>query len=117
MTRLRYAQNFVGDTIMIDQLNMLMDSLEFERQERFNKQSFDMWNGQFPDIIESDPEFKKERKSDEKRQVTSSSVPNSKPESSFKRPLNPTVFHKEYNQTAQNDPRNKPNQTPDKQGS
>ena len=89
-SRLRYAQSFIGDQIMIDQLELLMESLQNERQERMNRQYFDSWNSQFPDVLESDPEFKKDRKVDERKKN-----PNTKPDSKFK-PTGPMTFKKEY---------------------
>lgn len=90
-SRLRYAQAYVGDFVMIEQLELLMESLQNERQERMDRQYFDSWNSQFPEVLESDPEFKKDKKIEERKKN-----PNTKPDSKFK-PSGPMTFKKEYN--------------------
>ena len=80
--------------MMIDQINTMLDILNEERMERLNKQTQDMWNKQFPEIIESDPEFKSERPSLENKPVNK---PSGKPANKTKNvPLVMPTFHKEY---------------------
>lgn len=113
MSRLQYAHAFVGDMHMIEQLELLLESLQIERQERMNKQAWDMWQSQFPEVIESDPEFKKSKKAEERKPAAQKE----RPESAFKRPANPVVFQKEYNPNALKDKRRDSDEPPESQGS
>lgn len=60
--KITYARAAIGDVSMINSLNAILETFQMELQERYARQSFDMWNKQFPDVIESDPDFKKEGK-------------------------------------------------------
>lgn len=113
MSRLQYAHAVVGDSIMIEQLELLLESLQIERQERMNKQTWDMWHSQFPDVIESDPEFKKTKKTEERKPAAQ----RERPESAFKRPVAPMVFQKEYNPNALKDQRRDSNKPSESEGS
>lgn len=89
--RLNMTHLITGNSDMINQINLMIDMLNEERMERLNKQTFEMWNNQFPEIIETDPEFKMERPSSE------SHKPINKPANKTKRvPLVTPTFHKEY---------------------
>ena len=56
--RMMYAQNVVGDQSMIASLGSYLDALQAEYQERINLRMQQQWNSQFPEVIESDPDFK-----------------------------------------------------------
>lgn len=56
--RLMYTNAFGANPEMMDQFYSLLEALEFERQERAAIQMNKMFNQQFPDVIESDPDFK-----------------------------------------------------------
>jgi hypothetical protein len=60
--RLAYARGMIGDVSMINNLNVILETYRSEYQERLAKQQYDAWQKQFPDVIESDPEFKKDAK-------------------------------------------------------
>ena len=57
-TRMQYAQNFVGDRTMINSLGMYLEAFQNEFQERQVIRANDQWNSQFPEVIESEPDFK-----------------------------------------------------------
>ena len=44
---------------VITQLEWMLEMIEEEKLERYKRQVFDMQNAMFPEIVESDPEFKK----------------------------------------------------------
>jgi hypothetical protein len=56
--RLLYTQAFSGNSMMMDQMFLMLETLEAEREERYQLEVFKAYNKQFPDVIESDPEFK-----------------------------------------------------------
>lgn len=56
--RMNYAQNFVGDRTMMNSLGMYLEAFQNEYQERQIIRANEQWNSQFPEIIESEPDFK-----------------------------------------------------------
>ena len=73
---------------IIGQLIWMLDMIEEEKLERWKKQNFDMMNSAFPEIVESDPEFKNDKPETE---VVKSSKPVRKTHS-----LPMPNFNKEY---------------------
>lgn len=57
-TRMQYAQNFVGDRTMINSLGMYLEAFQNEFQERQIIRANEQWTSQFPEVIESEPDFK-----------------------------------------------------------
>lgn len=92
MSRLNYARGFIGDQDMIDQLEAMIETIQIERDERFAKQSWDAWQSQFPEVNNTDPDFKVEKKADERK--------SQRPEGKFKRPMAPMIFQVEENPAA-----------------
>lgn len=86
-SRLMYANAFSGSHEMADQMLLMLESLEMEREERYMVEVNKMYQKQFPDVIESDPEFKKDRN-------TSSVGDNGKPK--VERPKVQPVFTKTF---------------------
>lgn len=86
--RLLYTQAFSGNQAMMDQMFLMLETLEAERQERYAVEAFKAYNKQFPDIIESDPEFK--RKNNEAAKVDADGKPK------VERPKVQPVFTKSY---------------------
>lgn len=62
--RLIAAHMISGNPQIMDQLGLLLETLEAERQERGARELQRMWSSQFPDVIESDPEFRKDTTKD-----------------------------------------------------
>lgn len=57
--RVMYAQGMIGDRSMIMSLGQMIETLQCEYEERMAVRAQAHWDKQFPDIIESDPDFKK----------------------------------------------------------
>ena len=74
----------------ISQLEWMLEMIEEEKLERYKKQVFEMQNAMFPEIVESDPEFKKV-----KADSTEASKP-VKPHKNAPSPLPVPNFNKEY---------------------
>lgn len=91
--RLHYARAMVGDPYMLEQMELILDSIYQEQQERMFKTTWDTWQSRFPEVINSDPEFKKDRKADQQRAAAQK---NARPENKFKK-LAPIAFHEEEN--------------------
>lgn len=56
--RMNYAHTFPGDRSMINSLGMYLEAFQNEFQERQMIRANDQWTKQFPEVIESEPDFK-----------------------------------------------------------
>lgn len=90
--RAMVAQMSSRNPQMLDQLYAMIDMLNEERVFRLQQQTVEAWNKMFPDVIESDPDFKGERV--EKDANKPAHVV--KPAQGQKGNLQAPIFHKEY---------------------
>lgn len=76
---------------MIGQLQGMIDALNNERMVRLARQTQEAWDKMFPDVIETEPDFKEERPDPtrDKAHVV-------KPAQGAKKKITAPVFHKEY---------------------
>lgn len=92
--RLMVAQWTSHNMAMRGQIQGMIEALTEERERRLQIQTQEAWDKQFPERIESDPEFKLTRgdKADEKASVV-------KPVNAQKKFGNEQIFHKEYSKS------------------
>lgn len=59
--RIVYARMYNMDDNAIEQLELILNSLQLEQLDRYRRMEYDYINSQYPEIIESDPEFKNDK--------------------------------------------------------
>ena len=89
--RLSRAHMWGSSADLVNQLQWILEMIEEEKTERLKRQNFEAMQGMFPEVVESDPEFKAD-----KTEVVETNVkvvkPAAKPAKNFDAPS----FHKEY---------------------
>jgi hypothetical protein len=91
--KLMMAHMWSSNPGIADQFRWMLEMIAEEQQERLAKDTNDAWNKMFPEVIESDPEFTKERSSVDQQDKTHVVKPaQAKP----KAPIIAPTFHKEY---------------------
>jgi cyanate lyase len=59
--RIVYARMYGMDDTAIEQLESILESLQLEQMDRFKRMEYSYIDGQFPDVIETDPSMKDEK--------------------------------------------------------
>jgi hypothetical protein len=90
--RLNKAFMWGSSSDLISQLQWMLEMIEEEKMERMKKQNFDLMQGMFPEVVESDPEFSKSKVEPEESQARVVKPANSKKAQNLPVPS----FHKEY---------------------
>lgn len=91
--KLMMAHMWTSNPHIAEQIGFMLEMIAEEQQERMSRETNEAWNKMFPDVIESDPEFKKDRASVDQQDKTHVVKPaQAKPRT----PIVAPTFHKEY---------------------
>lgn len=90
--RLNKAHMWGSSQDLITQLQWMLEMIEEEKGERLKKQNFEALNSMFPEIVESDPEFMKDKANLEEANAKVVKPAQTKKVSNLPAPS----FHKEY---------------------